>query len=205
MKPRYIKRIIKEDFPEEVQEWIDTLLYPLNAQIEQTNLILEKNITLNDNIVAAFKTITIEGASVIRADTTAASNILSNVVYYQGNIDGKICGLQEGQKIQGVGIVPGTTVQTVSGSTVTLSQAVQYTQKGAEFLCGGLFPFTFQHGLTVRPEIVLLVKTEDTASIKPPLISGVTAQWELLGSSVVISSVTGLTAGRQYKLTFLVL
>lgn len=81
MKPRYIKRISKRDFPEEVQKWIDILLYPLNASIEQTGAILEKNISLYDNLSANVRTIQVSGCSQIKGDTTQGSNTILNASY----------------------------------------------------------------------------------------------------------------------------
>lgn len=205
MKPRYIKRIIKEDFPPEIQEWIDTLLYPLNQNIEQFNDILDKNVTLNDNIIAAFKQLTITGCSMIKGDTVAGSNLIQNASYYQATIEGVNYGLQEGQSIQGVGLNSGTTVISVAGSNVGLSQNALYAQTGADFMVGGNFPLTFSHGLTVRPSVVLIVKVDDTSPLQALQTQAFSAQWDLDGNNVIVKAIPGLQAGRQYKVTFLIL
>lgn len=204
MKPRYIKRIIKEDFPADVQKWIDILLYPLNQNIEQTNQILTKNITLNDNIVAALKTLTVTGTSVLTADSAANGLELANPSCYRATIEGSLYGLQIGQKIEGVGILPGTTVANVS-ATVTLSQPAQFDQSRAEFIVGGNFPLAFSHGLSVRPSVVLVVRVDDMASIKAPLTNGFSCTWGLDGNNVTVSAITGLQAGRTYQVTFLII
>jgi hypothetical protein len=203
MKPGGIKRIIKEDFPAEIQKWIDTLLYPLNQNIEQTKLILDKNLTFEDNILASIRTLTLDGTSLLIADSTADSNVLTNPSYYQATIDGTVYGIQPNLKVDGEGVLPDTLIAIV-GTNITLSLPVQYTQTKGEFVVGGSFPFKFAHGLTVRPSVVMVAKIEDTAILKAPLTRGVFVQWDLSGDSIVIKALTGLQAGKRYKVTFLI-
>lgn len=203
MKPGGVKRFLKEDFPAEVQQWIDTLLYPLNQNIEQTNLILDGNVTFQDNILASIRTFTLDGTSVVTADSTAGSSVLTNPTYYQATVGDAVYGIQPNYKVAGDGVLPDTFVQSV-GSTITLTQPIQYTQTNGEFIVGGTFPFKFLHGLPVRPTVVLVVKVEEITPLKPPLARSVTAHWDLDGNQVVLKNVTGLQAGKRYKVTFLV-
>lgn len=203
MKPGGIKRIIKEDFPVEVQKWIDTLLYPLNQNLEQTKLILDKSVTFNDNILATFKTLTLDGSTVLTANSTAGSAVLTNPAYYQATIEDKTYGVQPNLKVAGDGVLPGTFIDKI-GTTVTLTQPVQYTQTNGEFIVGGMYPFKFSHGLSVRPSVVLVVKVEELTPLKPPLANAVFAHWDLDGDNVVLKAVSGLQAGKRYKLTFLI-
>lgn len=209
MKLTGIKRIIKEDFPPEIQKWIDTLLYPLNQNIEQTKEALTQNLNIEDNLLATVKTLTLDGTSVITANSTAGSAVLTNPVYYNATIANPTLGGQEtygvqvGQKIDGVGITEGTTIAKV-GATITLSSPVQYTQTNGEFVAGGKFPFKFTHGLTVRPTIVLVAKIVDTVALKAPLARGVFVHWDLEGDNIVIKALTGLQAGKRYNVSFLI-
>jgi hypothetical protein len=57
-----LKRIIKEDFPDEYQELIDKLAYSLNPFLEQISEAFNKNIN-NDNLAREFVTITVENST----------------------------------------------------------------------------------------------------------------------------------------------
>ena len=52
-----VRRIIKEDFPTEVQKWLDKLLIPLNNAIEQFTFAMNKNLTITDNFDGALSTL----------------------------------------------------------------------------------------------------------------------------------------------------
>lgn len=54
-----LKRIIKEDFPEEYQELIDKLAYSLNPFLEQISNAFNKNINI-ENLSREFITVTVE-------------------------------------------------------------------------------------------------------------------------------------------------
>lgn len=56
-----LKRIIKEDFPEEYQELIDKLAYSLNPFLEQISDAFNKNIT-NENLSREVVTVTVENS-----------------------------------------------------------------------------------------------------------------------------------------------
>ena len=205
MKPRYIKRINRGDFPPEVQEWIDTLLYPLNASIEQTGAILEKNISLYDNLSANVRTLEVVGCSQIKGDTTAGGTAITNASYYQATIEDKNYGAQIGQPIKGLGLANDTTITNIVGSTITLSKPCNYTQKEAEFLSGGFFPVRIAHTLDFRPSSVIISNIIDLEGNPTFISSGVTPQWRLENKEVVIDGISGLQAGRTYSVTFVIL
>lgn len=205
MKPRYIKRISKRDFPEEVQKWIDILLYPLNASIEQTGAILEKNISLYDNLSANVRTLQVSGCSQIKGDTTQGSNTILNASYYQATIEGKNYGVQIGQPIKGLGLANDTTITNIVGSTITLSKPCNYTQKEAEFLSGGFFPVRIAYTLDFRPSSVIISNITDLEGNPTHISSGVTPQWRLENKEVVIDGISGLQAGKTYSVTFVIL
>lgn len=205
MKPRYIKRIIRSDFPEEVQNWIDTLLYPLNSSIEQTNQILEKNVSLIDNIAADVRTFQVVGSSCISGNIIAGTNQITNSSYYNAVIDGVTYGIQANLPINGLGLPPGTTITSVSGSTITLSQISSITQSGAKFLAGGYYPLNIQHSLTFRPVSVFISNVTDLQGNPTYIAEGITPQWRLDGQNVLIDGISGLQAGRTYNITFVIL
>jgi len=49
-----------------------------------------------------------------------------------------------------------------------------------------------------------VAKIEDMAVLKAPLAKGVFVQWDLDGNNVVIKALTGLQAGKKYKVSFLI-
>ena len=63
MKLPPITRIIVEDFPSSVQEWISKLIDPLNNFMRVVKTGVDKGITVNDNLSGAIKTITITPTS----------------------------------------------------------------------------------------------------------------------------------------------
>jgi hypothetical protein len=77
-----LKRIIKEDFPEEYQELIDKLAYSLNPFLEQISNAFNKNVTI-ENLSREFITITVENVS----------GNLKIPVQFKTNLTGRIQGL----------------------------------------------------------------------------------------------------------------
>lgn len=205
MKPRYTKRIRKDDFPTDVQKWIDILLYPLNAGISETSQILEKNISLYDNIAAEVKTLRIDGCSKITADSVIGSNTVTNAVYYSATIDGITYGPSAGQSFWGFGFPPGTTISSVSGSTIVLSQTSSITQSNANYLCGGFFPLTIAQTLSFRPSSVIISNITDLQGNPTYIAEGVTPQWRFDRNNIIIDGISGLQAGRAYNITFIIL
>lgn len=69
---------------------------------------------------------------------------------------------------------------------------------------GGTFPIQIGTGTTAPATGVLIVRAEDIAD--PTKVVGITQiQWVPKGDQVIIKNVTGLTSGRRYRLTVLVL
>lgn len=205
MKPRYIKRIIKDDFPDDVKPWIDTLLYPLNSSIEQTSQILQKNISLIDNLAAEVRTLQIVGSSSITGNITQGSNVITNALYYQATIDGVNYGVHPGIAVNGLGLPPGTTITSVAGSTITLSQNSSISQTGAKYLAGGFFPLRISFNLSFRPNSVFISNVTDLQGNPTYITEGVTPQWRLEGNEIVVDGISGLQAGRTYNITFVIL
>lgn len=61
MKLTNIRRIIKEDFPSDIQKWIDKLLIPLNNAIAQFTFAMNNQLTITDNFLAEIKVIQLRG------------------------------------------------------------------------------------------------------------------------------------------------
>lgn len=205
MKPHSIKRINRQDFPADVQSWIDILLYPLNANIEQNSLILQKNISLNDNIAVDVRTLQVAGCSEIKGNTQQGSAQITNASYYQATIDNVAQGVQVGQTIRGLGIPTNTTITAISNTTITLSNPCNLTQIGAGYLSGGFFPIRILYNLNFRPSSVIISNITDLQGNPTFISSGVTPQWRLEEKEVVIDGISGLQAGKNYNITFLIM
>lgn len=127
-----VKRIIKEQLPSSVQQWIDQLLFPINNAISQFTYALGNQLTITDNMLGSVKTFT----------------------------------LQSNQ-----------------------------------------FPFTFSHGLSIQPKILFIGQINDTASSPATFTTAPYAQWSVgnTGSTIVVTTITGLDPAKQYNVTFVVL
>lgn len=53
-----VKRLLREDFTDVEGEWVDRLIYPINSFNEQVYSLLDKSITIDDNIVGDIYTTT---------------------------------------------------------------------------------------------------------------------------------------------------
>lgn len=198
-----VKRIFKEQFPPAVQAWIDQLLLPLNNAIAQFTFAFNNNLTLSDNMVAVTKTLSITGATTITCDMVSGASTLTNCRFYQYNAPNVTpgYGVQNNQAVQGIGIAPSTTIQSISGTNIVISNPCTATQLGARVLSGGAFPFTFQHGLSTKPTILLLDSVTETSASPPTLMEGVFVDWSVNGANIIINNITGLVAGRTYNVT----
>lgn len=69
------------------------------------------------------------------------------------------------------------------------------------------FPFTFKHGLGIKPAILFIGQIQDTTANPAIFTVGPVAQWEqgTDGTTVVIKSITGLDSSKQYTVTFVIL
>lgn len=73
-------------------------------------------------------------------------------------------------------------------------------------------PYTFNHGLTVQPTIMFIGQIQEAVNGTPVgnptiLTTPAIAQWVLgsNGTSIQILNVTGLTTGKSYNITFVVI
>lgn len=57
-----VKRIIKEQLPSSVQQWIDQLLLPINTAISQFTYALGNQLTVSDNMLGAVKTFNLKSS-----------------------------------------------------------------------------------------------------------------------------------------------
>lgn len=62
-----VKRLVREDIPN-APEWIDTLIDPLNTFMEEVYYALDRDLTLNENIIGGVSTIQFK----TRSDYTTA-------------------------------------------------------------------------------------------------------------------------------------
>lgn len=196
MRLRNIKRLIKEEFPEEVRGWIDKLLSTLNLFMEDVYRLHDKNITITDNIDGQVNNFTFDGSVIVKGDTLTSSSTITNVFF---NPEGATVG----QTISGRGIPAGTKVNSVSGSTITISNNPTIASNGEIFTVGGTFPIIYRYNRPTRPQIVSVgqISTQSGELIGYP----VTVEWEFLNGSVYINNITGLKAGEKYLITLMTL
>lgn len=70
------------------------------------------------------------------------------------------------------------------------------------------FPFTFSHGLNIKPKIVFLGQVQESTSGTPATFTnGPVIQWEIgsTGSTILIRTITGLDSTKSYSVTVVVL
>jgi hypothetical protein len=204
-----IKRIIKEDFPNEVQKWIDKLLLPFNNAISQFTYALTNQLTISENHLGSLKVLELSGASLITGDITAGSTQVIRATFFTDSIDQQY-GVQVNQAVTGPGISPGTVISSINtlGSgigVITLSRPATLTRYGVNLLAGGDFPFIFQNPINVKPQIVFLAKIQETSANPVTLAHAPVVQWYTDGTSITIQNITGLEAGRRYTVTLVVL
>lgn len=64
MKLPSFTRIIMEDLPTEVQKWVDKLVNPINSFMLTIRTGLNKNLTINENLSGAIKTVLVINGAV---------------------------------------------------------------------------------------------------------------------------------------------
>ena len=126
-------------------------------------------------------------------------------VVNQATIDNVAQGVQVGQTIRGLGIPTNTTITAISNTTITLSNPCNLTQIGAGYLSGGFFPIRILYNLNFRPSSVIISNITDLQGNPTFISSGVTPQWRLEEKEVVIDGISGLQAGKNYNITFLIM
>lgn len=74
-------------------------------------------------------------------------------------------------------------------------------------LTSAQFPFTFVHGLKIRPKIVFIGQIQDTDANPAIFTAGPVIQWTVgsTGSTIVIQTITGLDPSKSYSVTLVVL
>ena len=126
------QKISQEDFPEQ-SKWIDRLIAPINSFMERLTAVLNKGITVNDNMSGAITTVELNGTWPVKIAWNLSQRPVSVLV---GN------------------------VYLSSGSTFTLTDAVQvqwqFNQSGQLQIDGvtGITPSS-----TTKYKVVLECKT----------------------------------------------
>jgi hypothetical protein len=97
-----------------------------------------------------------------------------------------------------------TYVSTALDGGFTLTSNSKAFSKAVDL--NGMFPVKIANGLGAKPLAVLVTSAMDTTDASPgvPAALGPVA-WSTTGDQVVISAVSGMTAGRKYRTTLLVL
>ena len=69
------------------------------------------------------------------------------------------------------------------------------------------FPYTFRHGLNIKPQIMFLGQITDTSSNPATFTVAPYPQWSLGsdGTTIVIQTITGLDPSKSYTVTVVVL
>ena len=62
MKLPSFTRLVVEDFPSEVQKWIDKLVTPLNSFMLSVRTGMDKNLTVNENLSGAIQSLTVSSS-----------------------------------------------------------------------------------------------------------------------------------------------
>lgn len=91
MKLSTIKKIVLEDFPQDLRSWLPKLATPLNSFLDQVYKVLAKGITIADNLKAEKTTLTIfagEETKSIRWGLNERPTLvlLGSITYSDGNI-----------------------------------------------------------------------------------------------------------------------
>lgn len=196
MRLRNIKRLIKEEFPEDIRSWIDKLLSTVNLFMEDVYRLHDKNINISDNLDGQVNTINFDGSVIIEGNTLTSSSSITNVLF-------NAQGATPGQVINGPGIPAGTRVSSVSGTTVNLTNNPTVASTNAKFTVGGSFPIIFRYNRTTRPQIVCIGQILDQSGNL--IVNPVTLEWQFNNGSIFINNVTGLKAGQKYLMTVMTL
>ncbi len=161
------RRLLQEDFPDQA-EWIEKLLQPINAYMEQSAAAM-KSLTVSENMQGDMKEVELDGTFPVRvswngpkpvsvlvgkltkSDNSDTNHILtttgtltsgSNVI---ATLD-SVTGLKAGQKVSGTGIADDTHVVSISGFTLTMSKNATATT------VNGSLSFSLDQAVQVRWE-----------------------------------------------------
>lgn len=196
MRLRSIKRLIREEFPEEVRSWIDKLLSTVNLFMEDVYRLHDKNINITDNLDGQVNSFTFDGSVIIEGNTVTSANSITNV---QFNASGAV----PGQVISGPGIAAGTRVSSVSGTTINITTTPLTASTNANFTVGGSFPITFRYNRPTKPQIVCVGQIQNQSG--EIITNPVMVNWSFVDGSVIINNITGLRAGDKYLITLMTL
>lgn len=95
---------------------------------------------------------------------------------------------------------------TALGNQLTISDNMLGAVKSFT-LTSAQFPFTFTHGLKIKPKIVFIGQINDTDATPGTFITGPVVQWSVgsNGSTIVLQTITGLNPLKSYNVTLVVL
>lgn len=95
---------------------------------------------------------------------------------------------------------------TALGNQLTISDNMLGAVKSFT-LTSAQFPFTFTHGLKIKPKIVFIGQINDTDANPGTFTTGPVVQWSVgsNGSTIVLQTITGLNPAKSYNVTLVVL
>jgi len=96
--PQY-QRLTEQDFPDQTG-WIGRLLSPINLYFEQVNSVLNKGITLGDNMAAVIKTVELDGNFPVKLAWGLSSRPVSVLVGNTYRSDGSAFTLTSAVQVQ---------------------------------------------------------------------------------------------------------
>jgi len=155
------------------------------------------------------------------ADTSATGT--SNITGISSTANYRV-----GQPISGPGIPINTTVYAITNSTsimldkplisggsassniklsrgILMSEPATQSLLGAKINCGGSYPIYFQYTMNVRPSIVFIGAIIENSANPEIIKTAPFVDWSLGQNQVIIRNITGLTAGNEYTITFVLL
>lgn len=73
-------------------------------------------------------------------------------------------------------------------------------------LTSSQFPFTFNHGLTQQPTVLIIGQINDTSGSPTTFTAAPYAQWSIgsAASTITVQTITGLDPAKTYSVTFLI-
>ena len=175
-----------------------------------------ENIPAGTTVSSIFTNEFIDAANTTAVGTNDITGISSTVNYI------------EGQPISGPGIPINSTVYSIVSGTaikinnlliaggsataniklergILLSQAAIGTALGAKINCGGSYPMYFQYNMAVRPTLVYIGAIVENSANPEVIKVAPFIDWGLGQNQVIIRNITGLTAGKEYTITFVLI
>lgn len=191
------KLLLVEDFPAEVQSWIDKIIRPLNLFMEETVTALNKQLTYGENFLAQIKDTEVIGNAIVSGTLTLGSAVIESV--------SSTVNITSGYAITGTGIPVSTVVLSVSGNTITMNK-VATISKVESITIGNNFPISFQYTLNVKPIGLFIVDAFEMNTGNPEIMKqALYADWEYSAGNIIINSVTGLKLQQKYSIKFIII